>query len=115
MELVIVPNVDALLSFKRAKLLVGDNKLLNTRFGGTVYYSLGGALMLKSLITNIKFSKKCAFCKYWYDPTNQVIKPIKGRNIWEYENTEYRYCMQRMCDRRADSSCPSFECKVPIL
>lgn len=42
MELVIVPNVDALLSFKRAKLLVGDNKLLNTRFGGTVYYSLGG-------------------------------------------------------------------------
>ena len=42
MELVIVPNVDALSSFKRAKLSVGDSKLLNTRFAGTVYYSLGG-------------------------------------------------------------------------
>lgn len=35
--------------------------------------------------------------------------------MWEYENTEYRYCMQRMCSKRADYSCPKFETKIPIL
>ena len=24
---------------------------------------------------NIKNTKICAFCKYWYDPTNSAIKP----------------------------------------
>ena len=29
-------------------------------------------------------SKKCAFCKNWYDPANSAIKPC-GTITWEYE------------------------------
>lgn len=29
-------------------------------------------------------SKKCAFCKNWYDPANSAIKPC-GTITWEYD------------------------------
>lgn len=36
---------------------------------------------------NIKTAKKCAFCKYWYDPTNSAISPRSPKiNLWEYDD-----------------------------
>lgn len=40
--------------------------------------------------------KKCAFCKYYYDPSYTVISPKKGqKNVWEYENNIKRPCRLR--------------------
>ena len=40
--------------------------------------------------------KKCAFCKYYYDPSYTVISPKKGqKNVWEYENNRSSFVMLR--------------------
>lgn len=31
------------------------------------------------MIVNIEKTKKCAFCKHWYDPSNNAIKPRNPR------------------------------------
>lgn len=41
-------------------------------------------------------SHKCAFCKHWYDPMNQAIRPkapIVG--FWEYDPLAENQCMVR--------------------
>ena len=30
---------------------------------------------MASTVVNIKYTKKCALCKNWYDPTNSAISP----------------------------------------
>ena len=33
-------------------------------------------------------NQRCAFCKYWYDQTNQYIKPQDAKHgIWKFETT----------------------------
>lgn len=65
---------------------------------------------------NVKVVKRCAFCKYWYDPTNQHINPKSPKiNLWEYENNARCKCLKRNNERRANELCPSYECKVPIM
>lgn len=49
------------------------------------------------LVANIKHVKKCVFCKYRYDPTNEAIKPgLSKQNIWEYDETKKKLCMQKV-------------------
>lgn len=32
---------------------------------------------------NIEVVKRCAFCRYWYDPTNSAIQPkAPNINLW---------------------------------
>jgi len=31
-----------------------------------------------SMTANVKTTKRCAFCKHWYDPANSAIEP-KGK------------------------------------
>ena len=64
---------------------------------------------------NVKTVKKCAFCKYWYDPSNAYISP-KGnlRNVWEYENSARCKCIKKNKQIAAFNSCKDYECKVPI-
>ena len=58
--------------------------------------------------------KKCAFCKYWYDPTNSCISPKPHfRGVWEYEDNMKSTCTK--CGHRSQpawSSCGDFECKI---
>lgn len=58
--------------------------------------------------------KKCAFCRYYYDPTNSVITPKKGQQkVWEYETGIKKPC--RMKSNRETSSqnmCQKFSCKI---
>lgn len=62
---------------------------------------------------NVKTNKLCAFCKYWYDPTNQYIQPTNPANfIWKYETTAKCMCMKKNYPMVAGFNCPNYECKV---
>lgn len=39
------------------------------------------------MLINIKSARKCAICKYWYDPTNSVLSP-KAPNVGLWEITD---------------------------
>lgn len=46
-----------------------------------------------SMIVNIEKTKKCAFCKHWYDPSNNAIKPRNPRfNQWEFDDQSRKMC-----------------------
>ena len=67
-------------------------------------------------IGNIKSVKKCAFCKYWYDPTNSVISPRSPKiNLWEYEEQVRKKCLKKGYDMKSDSFCGKYECKLEIM
>ena len=70
---------------------------------------------MSSLIVNIKHTKKCAFCKNWYDPTNSAItpkSPIIG--LWEIHDINQKcLCMKRNIQMPANAFCSSgFEGKI---
>lgn len=65
---------------------------------------------------DLTVSKKCAFCKYWYDPQNQAIMPkTPNHNIWSYDDTVRKKCLKRNLEVLAMNSCGDYECKIPIL
>ena len=46
-----------------------------------------------SMIVNIEKTKKCAFCKHWYDPSNGAIKPRNPHfNQWEFDDQSRKMC-----------------------
>ena len=64
---------------------------------------------------NVKLSKKCALCKYWYDPTNSAITPVNPKiGIWEINDTDKKSkCLKTNLNMRAGSLCTKyFECKL---
>ena len=58
--------------------------------------------------------KKCAFCKYYYDPVNEVISPKRGqKGIWEFEVNVRKPCKQLSnMDVHSQNACNRFECKI---
>jgi hypothetical protein len=68
------------------------------------------------LLANIKTSKKCAFCKYWYDPTNNAIQPSNPKlNLWKYDGNVKNKCLKTNLKKPAHSTCPKYECKLDIM
>lgn len=66
-------------------------------------------LMLK--VANSKETRICAFCRFWYDPTNSAIKPKMG-NFFYFEETISKPCAKRdNLETPAWSSCGHFACK----
>jgi len=67
-------------------------------------------------LANVKSKgfRKCAFCKYWYDPTNQAIAP-KAPNIglWEYNPRLKAKCLSRNSETDSFYGCSRFVCKLP--
>lgn len=65
---------------------------------------------------NIKSTKKCAFCKHWYDPTNSAIEPkAPNINLWRFDEKKRCKCLKRNIDRPAFATCSSdYECKLEI-
>lgn len=64
---------------------------------------------------NVKMSKRCAFCKYWYDPTNSAILPKNPKaGIWEIADTDKKSkCLKTNLNMRAGSMCSKdYECKI---
>lgn len=71
--------------------------------------------MIKTAKKSVGTMKKCAFCKYWYDPSNSAIVPRKGqKDVWEYDTGMMRPCRKyNNNDRRADGlACRYFEYKI---
>ena len=57
--------------------------------------------------------KKCAFCKFWYDPTNSAIKPVKNNpRCWRYTIGEKKLCRLKNYTVNSHSFCSHFECKL---
>mgnify|MGYP007065843000 CR=1 FL=1 len=48
-------------------------------------------------------ARHCAFCKYWYDPTNSAIRPLKNRGVWEYDITIKCNCRLMNVDKAAQT------------
>lgn len=62
---------------------------------------------------NIRKIRKCAFCKYWYNPDNSAIKPkYPNMGIWEFEYDERRKCLKTNRDKYAYSFCSKYEGKI---
>ncbi len=57
--------------------------------------------------------KKCAFCKFWYDPTNSAIRPKNPvTGIWEYDGNIQKKCLINNGMRKATMWCSKYECKL---
>lgn len=62
---------------------------------------------------NIITSKKCAICKYWYDPTNSAINPKAPHiNVWEYDDKAKRMCLKKGSNTAASATCGMHICKL---
>ncbi len=65
---------------------------------------------------DIKSTKRCAFCKYWYDTTNQEIESkTPQHNIWAFNERAKKKCLKRNMDMRAMAFCDDYACKLPII
>ena len=61
---------------------------------------------------NVKSNKFCAFCKYWYDPTNAAIAPKNVlANIWQFDDAVWNICKRYGSKRRAGMACQKYEKK----
>lgn len=64
---------------------------------------------MSSSMVNIKTTKKCAFCKNWYDPTNSAIapkSPVIG--LWEIKDTNQKcMCLKKNIPMAANAFCSS--------
>lgn len=62
---------------------------------------------------NPKYSKMCAFCRKWYDPTNSCIQP-QSPNRWLYDRSAKRMCTQKGVEVPSwgGTSCRHYEGKV---
>lgn len=70
---------------------------------------------MSSMVVNIKNTRKCAFCKNWYDPTNSAIEPRTPKiNLWEIKDTNQKcLCLKRNYKMQAGAFCSSdYECKL---
>lgn len=65
---------------------------------------------------NIVHAKKCALCKYWYDPTNSAIKPREPRiNLWTIDDKcGKKVCLKKSYEMAPLSFCSDFELKLEV-
>ena len=67
------------------------------------------------MLVNVKRIKKCAFCKYWYDPTNSAIRPRTPQfNQLEFDDQCKKLCMKKNFEMNAGAFCCSYECKIDL-
>lgn len=72
-------------------------------------------MLMDSCVVNVKSTRKCAFCKYWYDPANSGIAPKSPTiGLWEIKNVNQKnLCTKRNMQMSAFASCGSgFVCKI---
>lgn len=67
-------------------------------------------------VINIKTTKKCVICKYWYDINNSSIRPRTPKiNLWEYDSSQKRMCLKKNIFTQATAFCSEYICKLDIL
>lgn len=62
---------------------------------------------MSSLVVNVKRAKKCAFCKYWYDPASSAIAPRAPKiDLWEIKDTNQKsMCLKKNIPMSANAFC----------
>lgn len=64
-------------------------------------------------LVNIKHERKCAFCKYWYDPMNSAINPKNTvAGFWEYDEKIKNKCLKSNLEKASWVSCSEYVCKI---
>ena len=65
---------------------------------------------------NIKTTKKCAICKYWYDPCNNSIIPRNPKNnLWTIDDKcSKKLCLKNNYKVNPMTYCEQYECKLEI-
>ena len=64
-------------------------------------------------IVNISSIKKCAFCKHWYDPTNQFITPRNpAQHLWAFDSNAKCPCLLKNISMQAGAFCLKYEPKI---
>ena len=67
-------------------------------------------------IVNIKNVKKCAFCKYWYDPMNTAVSPYSPKiNLWKFDDKCKNKCLKKNYEISSSAFCEKYECKLKSL
>ena len=58
--------------------------------------------------------RRCAFCKNFYDPTNDAISPKRGmKDVWEYQTQINKPCLKiNNMETVSQNVCPKYECKL---
>ena len=70
---------------------------------------------MASVVINVKFSKRCALCKHWYDPTNSAIAPKAAIiGLWEIKDINQKStCLKKNIEMPANAFCSSeFDSKL---
>ena len=62
---------------------------------------------MSSTVVNIKYIKKCALCKNWYDPTNSAIVPkAPAIGLWEIKDVNQKcMCLKKNIQMPATAFC----------
>ena len=63
---------------------------------------------------DIKTAKKCAFCKYWYDPTHSGITPKAPHiGLWTIPDPKKKcLCKKTNTQMTATNCCNKYACKL---
>ena len=64
------------------------------------------------MVLNCRYAKVCGFCKNYYDPANETIKPRPGKDFFEIDIKTKRKCMVSGLMKCANNSCNKFERKI---
>lgn len=68
---------------------------------------------MRERTANIKTARKCAFCKNWRDPADEVIWPKDARvGLWSYDEDAERVCLIRNRETRSNGLCNKYKCKL---
>ena len=70
---------------------------------------------MTSLVLNVRYVKKCAFCKNWCDPTNSAIVPKSPAiGMWEIRDVNQKcLCIKKNIPMPANGFCNSdYERKI---
>ncbi|MBQ6702981.1 MAG: hypothetical protein IJN17_08530 [Clostridia bacterium] len=70
---------------------------------------------MASVNVSIKNNKKCAFCKYWYDPANSAISPkAPAIGLWQIKDINQKcMCLKKNIPMPAGTFCSNnYECKL---
>ena len=67
-------------------------------------------------LINIKSYNVCAFCRYWYDPTNSAITPEAPQaGFWRFDMNRRELCMKKAgIKMRSWCSCSQYKCKIEV-
>lgn len=70
---------------------------------------------MAAITVNVKFTKKCAFCKYWHDPACTAILPkAPAGGMWEIRDIDQKAtCLKKNIPMPAGAFCDrDFSCKL---